>query len=81
MLHTLNVHTAPDAKDGIKMLSVVEVQGPNSTYLAPGVQSLSEMAETYEKLSDTSFKVSYTENNATVEETFTRSPSNDLKWQ
>ena len=81
MLHTLNVHTAPDSKDGIKMLSVIEVAGSGSTYLAPGIQSLSELAETYEKLSDTSFKVSYTEDNATVEETFTRSPGNDLKWQ
>lgn len=80
MLHILNVHTAPDVKDGIKMLSVIEVQGPNGTYLAPGIQSLSDMAETYEKLSDTSFKVSYTEDNETIEETFTRSPSNDLKW-
>ena len=80
MMHTLNVHTAPDVKDDIKMLAVIEVAGSSSTYLAPGIQSLSELAETYEKLSDTSFKVSYTEDNATVEETFTRSPSNDLKW-
>lgn len=81
MLHVLNVHTAPDVIDELKMLTVTEVQGPNGTYLAPGIQSLSDMAETYEKLSDTSFKVSYTEGNETVEETFTRSPGNDPTWQ